>query len=213
MEPQGCERRFPRMPSKKLTLPNEGINNLIREIRGVRVILDSDLAALYGVATKRLNEQFRRNRKRFPEDFAFQLTADEVTNLRSQFATSKKGDQSDALNWSQFATSSSRRRGKAYRPWAFTEHGALQAANILNSARAVQMSVFVIRAFVKMRETLLGTRELAKKLAVLEKRLTGRLDSHEAAIVHVLQELMLILNPPPSPPAPPRPKIGFSQSN
>ena len=213
MEPQGCERRFPRMPSKKLTLPNEGINNLIREIRGVRVILDSDLAALYGVATKRLNEQFRRNRKRFPEDFAFQLTADEVTNLRSQFATLKKGDRSDALNWSQFATSSSRRRGKAYRPWAFTEHGALQAANILNSARAVQMSVFVIRAFVKMRETLLGTRELAKKLAVLEKQLTGRLDSHEAAIVHVLQELMLILNPPPSPPAPPRPKIGFSQSN
>jgi ORF6N domain len=104
------------MPSKKLTLPDEAIDNLIREIRGVRVILDSDLATLYGVATKRLNEQFRRNRKRFPEDFAFQLTADEVTNLRSQFATSKKGDQSDALNWSQFATSSSRRRGKAYRP-------------------------------------------------------------------------------------------------
>jgi hypothetical protein len=96
-----------------------------------------------------------------------------------------------------------------YRPHAFTEHGALQAANVLRSPRAVQMSVFVIRAFIKMRETLLGTRELSKKLAGLEKQLTGRLDSHEAAIVHVLQELMLILNPPPLPPVPARPKIGF----
>lgn len=105
------------------------------------------------------------------------------------------------------------KRNVRYLPYAFTEHGALQAANILNSARAVQMSVFVIRAFVKMRETLLGTRKLAKKLAALEKQLTGRLDSHEAAIFHVLQELMLILNPPPPSPAPPRPRIGFSQSN
>jgi len=183
---------------------------VIREIRGVRVILDSDLARIYGVPTKRLNEQFRRNRSRFPDDFAFQLTAEEVTNLRTQIATLKKGDQNDALNWSQFATSSNKHRGKVYRPWAFTEHGALQAANILNSARAVQMSVFVIRAFVKMRETLMGTRELARKLAALEKKLTGRLDSHEAAIVHVLQELMLILNPPPSAPGPPKPRIGFT---
>jgi len=109
---------------------------------------------------------------------------------------------------SQNATSSSH-GGRRYRPYAFTEHGALQAANILNSPRAVQMSVFVIRAFVKMRETLLGTRELAKKLATLEKQLTGRLDSHEAAIVHVLQELMLILNPPALPPSTPKPRIGF----
>jgi hypothetical protein len=199
----------PDMPSKKLRLPDPGIENLIREIRGVRVILDTDLAALYGVTTKRLNEQFRRNRSRFPEDFAFQLTAEEVTNLRSQIATSKKGDQSDALNWSQFATSSSKHRGKSYRPWAFTEHGALQAANILSSARAVQMSVFVIRAFVKMRETLLGTRELAKKLAALEKQLTGRLDSHEAAIVHVLRSVMDLIDPPEGPPRPPKPRIGF----
>lgn len=106
--------------------------------------------------------------------------------------------------------SSKRRRGATYRPWAFTEHGAIQAANILRSPRAVQMSVFVIRAFVKMRETLLGTRELARKLAALEKQLTGRLDSHEAAIVHVLQELMLILNPSPPLPAPPKPRIGFN---
>ena len=180
-------------------------------IRGQKVILDADLAALYGVTTKRLNEQFSRNRKRFPEDFAFQLTADELATLRSQFATLEQGDNKEAHNWSQFATSSSRHRGKAYRPWAFTEHGALQVANILNSPRAVQMSVFVIRAFVKMRETLLGTRGLAKKLAALEKQLTGRLDTHEAAIVHVLQELMQILNPSPPPAAPARPKIGFGQ--
>jgi hypothetical protein len=223
------------MPSKKLALPSIEIDNVIREIRGVRVILDSDLARIYGVPTKRLNEQFRRNRSRFPDDFAFQLTAEEVTNLRTQIATLKKGAQNDALNWSQFATSSSKHRGKVYRPWAFTEHGALQAANILNSARADEydvrgrrwmdhrvrlgsgraigrsrVNVFVIRAFVKMRETLLGTRELARKLAALEKKLTGRLDSHEAAIVHVLQELMLILNPPPPAPGPPKPRIGFT---
>lgn len=194
------------MRSEKLALPAEVIDNLIREIRGVRVILDNDLAILYGVTTKRLNEQFRRNRKRFPKDFAFQLTAEEVESLRSQNATAAR---KTSILRSQNATSSSH-GGRRYRPYAFTEHGALQVANILNSARAVQMSVFVIRAFVKMRETLLGTRGLARKLAALEKQLTGRLDSHEAAIVHVLQELMLILNPPPSAPVPPKPRIGFT---
>jgi hypothetical protein len=159
------------MPSKKLTPPDQGIDNLICEIRGQKVILDSDLARVYGVSTKRLNEQFRRNRNRFPEDFAFQLTATEVTNLRSQIATLKKGDQSDALNWSQFATSSSKHRGKVYRPWAFTEHGALQAANILNSARAAQMSVFVIRAFVKMRDELAANSAMVKRLAQIDNTL------------------------------------------
>ena len=112
---------------------------------------------------------------------------------------------------SQTAISKRGRGGRRTRPYAFTEHGALQAANVLRSPRAVQMSVFVIRAFVKMRETLLGTRELAKKLAVLEKKLTSRLDMHEAAIVKVLQELMQILNPPAAP-EPPRRRIGFHQS-
>jgi ORF6N domain len=191
------------MPSKKLTLPDEAIDKLIREIRGQKVILDSDLAALYGVSTKRLNEQFRRNRSRFPEDFAFQLTAEETGSLRSQIAT---GSLSIRRMRSQIATAS--KRNIRYRPYVFTEHGALQAANILNSARAVQMSVFVIRAFVKMRETLLGTRELARKLAALEKQLTSRLDSHEAAIVHVLQRVMDVIDPPALPP-PPKPRIGF----
>ena len=175
----------------------EAVARLILTVREQKVILDSDLAALYGVTTKRLNEQFRRNRKRFPADFAFQVTAEEFNSLRSQFATLKAG----------------RGEHRKYRPFAFTEHGALQAANILNSARAVQMSVFVIRAFVKMRETLLGTHDLAKKLAALEQQLTGRLDTHEVAIVRVLQDLMQILNPPPAPPLPQKPRIGFNPQN
>ena len=126
----------------------------------------------------------------------FQLTREEFDSLTSQNAISKRG-----------------RGGRRTRPYAFTEHGALEAANVLRSPRAVQMSVFVIRAFVKMRETLLGTRELAKKLAALEKKLTSRLNVHEAAIVEVLRELMQILNPPPAPPEPPpRRRIGFHQS-
>jgi phage regulator Rha-like protein len=178
------------MPETDLAL----IEQRIHTSRGVRVILDSDLAALYGVPTKRLNEQYRRNRKRFPEDFAFQLTAEEANSLRSQIATS------------------SSHGGRRYRPYAFTEYGALMAANILNSARAVQMSIFVVRAFAKMREALRGTPELAKKLATLEKKLTARLDVHEAAIVQVLREVMQILNPPPPPPESPRRRIGFHQS-
>jgi hypothetical protein len=178
------------MPETDLAL----IEQRIYTIRGVRVILDSDLAALYGVPTKRLNEQYRRNRKRFPEDFAFQLTAEEAKSLRSQIATS------------------SSHGGRRYRPYAFTEYGALMAANILNSTRAVQMSIFVVRAFAKMREALRGTPELARKLAALEKKLTARLDVHEAAIVQVLQEIMQILNPPPPPPESPRRRIGFHQS-
>ena len=154
-------------------------------------IIDSDF---YTAPTSRLNEQYRCNRKRFPEDFAFQLTVKEANSLRSQIATS------------------SSHGGRRYRPYAFTEHGALMAANILNSPRAVQMSIFVVRAFAKMRETLLGTRELAKKLAVLENKLTARLDVRGAAIVQVLREVMQILNPPPSPPEPPERRIGFHQS-
>src|SRR5438132_13327677 len=166
---------------------------MIHTIRGMRVMLDRDLAKIYGVPTFRFNEAIKRNRHRFPTDFMFQLTREEFDSLTSQNAISKRG-----------------RGGRRTRPYAFTEHGALQAANVLRSPRAVQMSVFVIRAFVKMRETLLGTRELAQKLAVLEKKLTSRLDVHEAAIVEVLQELMQILNPPSEPEPPPRRRIGFT---
>src|SRR5687767_11272328 len=111
---------------------------LIRTIRGRRVILDADLARLYEASTKRFNEAFKRNRGRFPEDFAFRLTAPEFLRLRTQVI-----DSTDEFsNWSQFATSSATRRGKTYRPWAFTEHGALMAANILRSERARHMSVY-----------------------------------------------------------------------
>ena len=189
----------------------EAIETVIHEIRGTRVILDSDLAKIYGVPTFRFNEAIKRNRHRFPRDFMFQLTRSEFDALKRKSATPGKigSTKSTTANSSQIAMSSRKHRGATYRPFAFTEYGALQAANVLRSARAVQMSVFVIRAFVKMRDTLRSTDHLAKKLAFLEKQLTGRLNAHEVAIVHVLQEMMQILNPPPEPPGPPRPKIGF----
>jgi hypothetical protein len=194
------------MPKKpKSPIPIEQIDEMIRTIRGVRVMLDRDLAKIYGVPTFRFNEAIKRNRHRFPPDFMFQLTREEFDFLKSQIAMSKP------KNSSQIAMSSAKHRGTAYRPYAFTEHGALQAANVLRSKRAVEMSVFVIRAFVKMREALRGTPELARKLATLEKRLTDRLDVHEAAIVQVLREVMQILNPPPEP-EPPRRRIGFHPS-
>jgi len=194
------------MPKKpKSPIPIEQIDEMIRTIRGVRVMLDRDLAKIYGVPTFRFNEAIKRNRHRFPPDFMFQLTREEFDFLKSQIAMSKP------KNSSQIAMSSAKHRGTAYRPYAFTEHGALQAANVLRSKRAVEMSVFVIRAFVKMREALRGTPELARKLATLEKKLTARLDVHEAAIVQVLREVMQILNPPPEP-EPPRRRIGFHPS-
>ena len=194
------------MPKKpKSPIPIEQIDEMIRTIRGVRVMLDRDLAKIYGVPTFRFNEAIKRNRHRFPPDFMFQRTREEFDFLKSQIAMSKP------KNSSQIAMSSAKHRGAAYRPYAFTEHGALQAANVLRSKRAVEMSVFVIRAFVKMREALRGTPELARKLATLEKRLTDRLDVHEAAIVQVLREVMQILNPPPEP-EPPRRRIGFHPS-
>ena len=187
------------------TVPTE-IDPLIVEVRGHKVILDSDLASIYGVPTKRLNEQVKRNARRFPPDFLFRLTADEAEQCersRSQIATS----EIDGGIRSQFATAS--KRNIRYLPVAFTEHGALMAANVLNSPRAVDMSVFVVRAFVKMRSAFGDTRQLARKLALLEQELTSRLDTHEAAIVDVLQRIMKILDPPPPPPESPPPEIGF----
>ena len=169
------------------------LDELIRELRGQKVILDTDLARIYGIPTFRFNEAIKRNRERFPEDFMFRLTVAEFAALTSQFAISKKG-----------------RGGRRTLPYAFTEHGAIMAANVLNSPHAVQMSVFVVRAFLKMREALSASPQLAKKLAALEKKLTARLDVHESAIVQVLQEVMQILNPPPPPPSPPKPRIGFT---
>ena len=148
------------------------------------MILDTDLAALYCVPVKRLNEQVKRNRDRFPADFMFQLTRKEAVLLRSQFATSK-----DA------------RGGRRYLPYAFTEHGAVMAATVLNSKKAVDMSVFVVRAFVRLREILSTNRELAVKLSELE----DRLDTHDASIQNLIQAIRQLMLPE----EPNRRRIGF----
>jgi hypothetical protein len=167
------------------------ITALILVIRGKRVILDRDLAALYGVPTFRFNEAVKRNRNRFPEDFMFQLTRDEAASLTSQFAMSKAG-----------------RGGRRTLPYAFTEHGTVMAANILRSSEAIQMGVFVVRAFIRMRQMLIEQRGLARKLAELEEELTARLDIHETAINEILGQIKRLLGSPPEPQQPKR-RIGF----
>ena len=160
----------------------DNVESAIYLIRGHRVMLDSDLAAIYQVTTRRLNEQLRRNRKRFPEDFAFQLTAEEFRNLKSQIATSSLR--------SQFVSSSSH-GGKRKLPWVFTEHGAIMLASVLNSNVAVQASVRVVRAFVRLREMVAANAQLASKLEELERRL----DSHDEAIVDLFAALKRLLEP------------------
>ena len=167
------------------------LDERILTIRGQRVILDADLAELYGVTTKALNQAIKRNAARFPSDFAFVLNAEEKAQVVTDCDHLLRLKFSPAL------------------PRAFTEHGAIMAANVLNSARAVHMSVFVVRAFVRIRAALTDTRQLARKLAALEQELTSRLEIHEAAIVDVLQRIMRVLDPPPPPPEPPPPEIGF----
>jgi len=185
----------------------EPVEPLIHIVRGERIILDADLARIDAVPTKCLNEQVKRNAERFPSDFTFRLTKDEAIDLmhsRSQFATLKRARNLK----SQIATSSLDHGGRRKLPCAFTEHGAIMAANVLNSRQAVQMSVYVVRAFLKMRSALSDNPQLARKLAQLEKELKSRLDLHETAIVEVLQRVMDILDPPPQP-EPKRRQIGF----
>lgn len=157
----------------------EHIIRTILQLRGQRVILDAELAALYGVTTKRLNEQVKRNAARFPEDFQFRLTAEEAAALRSQIATSKVPHKDG-------------RGGTRYRPFAFTEHGAIMVATVLNSPRAVEMSVYVVRAFVQLRELLASNAELARRLNELE----GKLQHHDDAIATILLAIRELMNPP-----------------
>jgi len=180
---------------------NERLEPLIFRIRGHRVVLDADLARLYGVATGRFNQAFTRNRHRFPADFAFQLGAAEVETLRSQIVISN-AQPSDSLGsmWSQFVTTS--RGGRRYLPWAFTEHGALMAANILRSARAVQMSVFVVRAFVRLREQVAANTAILKRLAEIDRTLL----EHDSALRDLYHKLLPLLQPPADPP---KRRIGF----
>ena len=186
--------------ARQTIVPAESVATLIRVLRGQRMILDADLARVYGVTTKRLNEAVKRNQQRFPSDFMFQLTLEEVASLRSQIVTSSgKG------NRSQIATGSQKHRDPRFSPYAFTEYGAFQAANVLNSEQAVQMGVFVVRAFVKMREALVAHRELAEKLAEWEQSLVARLDTHDQLIAGIIKELQRLA----SPTQPPRKPIGF----
>ena len=141
------------MPKNPKTTVATTVASKIHIVRGQRVLLDADLAGLYGVTTKRLNEQVKRNRDRFPADFMLQLTEAEAISSRSQIATLNKG----------------RGHNLKYLPLAFTEHGAIMAATILNSPLAIEMSVYVVRAFVKLREVLASHADLARKLETLEK--------------------------------------------
>ncbi len=163
----------------------ETVTRRIYAIRGQRVILDSDLAELYGVPTKRLNEQVKRNPDRFPPDFLFQLSEDEHAALRSQIATSNTG-----------------RGGRRYLPYAFTEHGAIMAATVLNSPRAIEMSVFVVRAFVRLREMLSVHKDLAEKLDALERKVS----THDQAIAGLINAIREMTHTPASRSRP----IGFT---
>jgi len=163
-------------------------------LRGQRVMLDADLAALYGVTTKRLNEQVRRNLERFPSDFMFQLTNQEVAILRSQFATLRTGHG----------------QHRKYLPLAFTEHGALMAAMVLNSPRATEVSVYVVRAFVELRDTVVAHKELAKRLDELESRLERKFATHDQAIAGILDAIRQLMVPPV--PTKKR-RIGFVQND
>jgi len=177
-----CLNQFDQIMSSHRKIAN--LQSAIHLIRGQRVMLDFDLAMIYGVTTKRLNEQLKRNRLRFPADFAFQLTVQEFGTLKSQIATS------------------SSHGGKRKLPWVFTEHGALMLASVLNSAIAVQASVRVVRAFVRLREMVAANAQLAAKLEELERRF----DSHDEAIANLFATLKQLLEPTE---APKRREIGF----
>lgn len=155
-------------------------------MRGHKVLLDSTLAALFGVQTRPLNEQVRRNRERFPDDFLIELTAAEFAHLKSQFATSSWG-------------------GQRKLPFAFTEHGAIMAASVLNSPRAIDMSIYVVRAFVRLREAIAGIQELARKFDELERRVGQKLESHDQPIVGILKAIRELMMPP----EPSKRPIGF----
>lgn len=199
-------------------VPMYAISSVILTLRGQRVILDADMARIYGVATKVLNQAVKRNAGRFPPDFMFQLSLLETANLKSQSVTSSLQpvvSKADKVNWSQIVTSSdvdirsrsqfvTLKRGQniKYLPYAFTEHGAIMAATVLNSQRAVQMSVFVVRAFIKMREQLLERTGMEKRLAEIEKGLL----SHDTALRDLYAKIRPLLLPPPDPP---KKSIGF----
>ena len=179
------------MSKTLVKLPVARVAEVILVVRDEKVILDSDLAPLYGVETRALIQAVKRNNRRFPLDFMFQLTRKEFDALRSQFVISKGSG------------------GRRHLPYAFTEHGAVMAANVLNSERAVVMSVYVVRAFVELREVLIGNSDLSQKLDELERKLTARQNVHEKAILQLFAQMRNLLGPQPTQTSPTRKEIGF----
>jgi hypothetical protein len=188
----------------KEIIPAEQIALRIRHFRGEKVLLDFDLATLYGVATKALNQAVKRNRQRFPDDFMFQLTTEEVLVLRSQTVTSSLQaavNQKIVKNRSQNVTSLKRHGGARYRPYAFTEQGIAMLSSVLNSKRAVKVNIAIMRAFVRLRWALETNRELARKFSELERRV----DKHDEEIAAILEAIRQLMAPPEKP----RREIGF----
>jgi hypothetical protein len=171
----------------KSALIPKPIENQIFQVRGQKVLLDSDLAALYEVEVRTLNQAVKRNAQRFPTDFVFQLKAEESEVLRSQNVISR-----------------SSHGGRRYQPYAFTEHGAIMAASVLNSPRAVEMSIFVVRAFLRLREALSTSKALAAKLAELEQRF----DTHDSEIAEIIKVIRSLTMSPEKPSQ----QIGFRPS-
>ena len=182
----------------------------IHTVRKQKVMLDSELASLFGVETRIFNQAIKRNASRFPNDFAFQLTEEDLANLKSQSATSSAGVTS-ALR-SQIVTLKGSLRGKhsKYLPWVFTEHGAIMAAMVLRSEHAVAMSVFVVRAFVQMREQISSNLGVLKRLAEIDTKLL----EHDVVLREVVERLSPLLNPPAEEEAETKkPKIGYHRGN
>lgn len=165
------------MAESKSVVPVGKIENRILLIRGEKVIIDADLAGFYGVPTKRLNEQVKRNKDRFPDDFMFQLSVEEKIEVVANCDHLKNLKYSNTL------------------PYVFTEHGAIMAAGVLNTSRAIEISVFIVRAFVKVRQMVAGLKELQRKISQIEKRLTG----HDEQIVELVNLIKQLLNAEPPP--------------
>jgi hypothetical protein len=193
------------VPNAASIIPAERIQSRIIVLRGHRVLLDADLAAIYEVPTKRLVEQMKRNPDRFPEDFVFQLSWDEYVGMRAMNSATSS-TPSNSVGGSQKATRSLKSRKPSNLPYAFTEHGAIQVASILKSSVATQMSIAVVRAFVGLRQLMVNHKALSGKLAELDARV-GAHDEQLAAIVEAIRELAVPVTPENSR------KIGFHSGN
>ena len=185
----------------------EIIHNKIYEIRGHKVMLDYEIAEMYEVETKRINEQVKRNIERFPEDFMFQLTENEWVMMRSQIMTT-----SDS-NWSQIATSSKKHRGKSYLPFAFTEHGVTMLASVLRSEKAVKVSIAVVRAFITLKQYIADRKNISKQINSIKDELSERIDEQDVQIIEIYQVLDKLIQDKEEQKPVKREPIGFKSTN